>query len=105
MMMMAPAGAEIMSVLLMVLLAACGIGSLVCWIIVLIKIFGESVGLGILGIVCGLFAFIYGWVKCAEYGIQKVMFVWTAFFGVSILLQVITMVLIGGRAVGQRMAP
>lgn len=59
----------------MILLSA---GSLVCWIIVLVQIFKRAgVGLGILGILCSLFAFIYGWVKAKEWGIQKLMIVWT----------------------------
>lgn len=53
----------------------------------LIKIFKESVGLGILGIVCSLFAFIYGWVKCKEYDNKNVMIVWTLVTIVIIILQ------------------
>ena len=64
----------------------CWIGSLVCWIIVLVKIFQDSIGLGILGILCGLFAFIYGWVKVGEDGIKKVMIVWTVLWLASIPL-------------------
>jgi hypothetical protein len=60
-----------------VLSAVCGLGAIVCWIIVLIKIFQESILLGILGLLCGLFAFVYGWVKVGEYGTQKVMLIWT----------------------------
>lgn len=71
------------------LLLVCGIGSLVCWIMVLVNIFRDNIGLGILGLICGLFAFIYGWVKVQEYGIKKVMIWWTIFFVGAIVLQVI----------------
>jgi hypothetical protein len=54
-----------------------GIGSLVCWIIVLVKIFQSgNILMGILGI-CPLVAFIYGWVKNEELGIRQIMTVWT----------------------------
>jgi len=76
----------------------CGIGSIVCWIMVLIKIFKDNVGLGILGIICGLFAFIYGWMKATEYGIKKVMLVWTAFFVAGIVIQILNIVVIGAMA-------
>ena len=74
------------------------IGSLVCWIMVLIHIFKENVGLGVLGIFCGLFAFIYGWVKVGEYGIQKVMLAWTLCFAGSIVLQIINVAVIAAAA-------
>ena len=49
-----------------------------CWIYVLMKIFqDQSVGLGILGLIVWPFAFVYGWVKAREFGIQKVMLTWT----------------------------
>jgi len=58
----------------------CGVGALVCWILVLVKIFRDSVGLGVLGIISiGIFTFIYGWMKCEEYHIRKVMTWWTVF--------------------------
>ena len=51
---------------LMILLVAVSVVSLVCWIMTLIKIFKVNIGLGILGIICGLFAFIYGWIKAVD---------------------------------------
>ncbi len=71
--------------LMMIVLAAASVVSFVCWIMVLIKIFKENVGLGILGIVCGLFPFIYGWVKVKEYDCKNVMLAWSAAFVVSII--------------------
>ena len=63
--------------------------SIVCWIMVLIRIFRENIGLGILGIICGLFAFIYGWVKVREYDIKGVMTWWTVAIVVGMLVQMI----------------
>lgn len=62
---------------MMFVAGVCWLGTLVCWVMVLIKIFKDNVGLGILGIICQLFAFIYGWVKAAEYGVKKIMLYWT----------------------------
>ena len=64
--------------MLFILAILCSLGSLACWIIVLVKIFQSgNIGMGIVGIICPLVAFIYGWTKANEYGIQKVMLVWT----------------------------
>ena len=79
----------------------CGIVSLVCWIMVLVKIFQDSVGLGILGIICGLFTFIYGWVKVREYGIQRLMLVWTLAIVAGIVLQVLLVAVIGATIAGE----
>jgi hypothetical protein len=65
---------------------AAGIASLVCWIIVLVKIFqAGDVLWGILGL-CGIVAFIYGWINVNKLGIRNVMLAWTA----AILVGVIT---------------
>jgi hypothetical protein len=74
---------------LQILAILVGLGSLVCWIFVLIKIFQDgNVGLGIVGIICPLFAFIYGWMKANEYGIQKVMLIWTVLIVAGIAVNV-----------------
>ena len=52
--------------------------SLVILIVVLIKSFKAGVLKGILGIItCGLFTFIWGWVKHSELQITKLMLLWT----------------------------
>jgi len=74
--------AEVMGVVMMV----CGLGSLICFVMVLIKMFKANVGMGILGLVtCGIAAFIWGWVKAGELGLKKVMLWWTVFIGVNIV--------------------
>jgi hypothetical protein len=58
--------------------AIIGIISLVCWIKVLIALFKkEGAGLGILGIFCNIYAFIWGWMKSTELGLKKTMIWWT----------------------------
>lgn len=53
------------------------IAALACWIKVLIQMFKEEkVILGILGIFCGLWAFIWGWMNVAKVG-QNIMIIWT----------------------------
>ena len=70
-----------------------GLGSLVCFILVLIQMFQR--GQTTLGVVCivlifcfgigGLIAFIYGWMKHREWGITNVMYAWTGCIALSIL--------------------
>ena len=50
--------------------------SVVCWIIVLIRMFKESVLKGILGLICGLYAFIWGWMNSGA-GLKNIMLLWT----------------------------
>jgi hypothetical protein len=95
------AGLGILFLLLTIVLAA---GSLICWILVLIKIFKDNVGLGIVGIICSLFAFIYGWIKAKEYGIQKLMVWWTLLVIASIVVQLLGLAL-GVAVAAARSAP
>ncbi len=61
--------------------------SLVCWIKVLIALFKkEGAGLGILGILCSIYAFIWGWLKSKELGLKKTMLWWTISIVASIVL-------------------
>jgi hypothetical protein len=57
-----------------------GLASLICWIMVLVKMFKtqESPLMGIIGIVtCGLWAFIWGWMNAGKYAIKNIMLIWT----------------------------
>lgn len=74
------------------------LGALVCQIMVLVEMFKR--GQTGLGIACAILSFcgigvlvnyIFGWVKSAEWGLKKVMLVWTA----CIVLSMITFVGIG----------
>ncbi len=56
----------------------CLLANLVLFIVVLIKLFKkEGPILGILGLLCGLFTFIWGWIKHKELKLSKVMLIWT----------------------------
>ena len=50
--------------------------SVVCWIIVLIRMFKESAVKGIIGLICGLYAFIWGWMNSSA-GLKNIMLLWT----------------------------
>jgi hypothetical protein len=55
-----------------------GLASLVPFIIVLIKLFQQKGVLhGILGIICALYTFIWGWMNANTLNIKNVMILWT----------------------------
>lgn len=61
-----------------VLAAIGGIGALICFIMVLIKLFNEKGVLhGILGILCGLYPFIWGWMNVGRLNIRNIMIIWS----------------------------
>ncbi len=76
-----------------VLSVVAGIGSLVCFILVLRQMFNRGkTGLGIACIVLvfccgigGLVAFVYGWMKNTEWGLRNVMIAWTIFFIIGVI--------------------
>lgn len=86
-----------MGLILMLLAAAAGIGSLVCWIIILIEMFQkDTVIVGILGIICGLWAFIWGWMNVPKHGKRQIMQIWTACILAGIVLNVLATVMSRG---------
>jgi len=61
-----------------ILSALCLICSLVCWIIVVIRLFKDKGAIhGILGIVISLYPFIWGWIKHKELKLTKTMLIWS----------------------------
>lgn len=61
--------------------------SLVCWIMVLIKMFpAEGPLKGILAIICGLYAFIWGWMNATRLNIKNIMMIWTVAILVSLVV-------------------
>lgn len=55
------------------------LGALACWIMVLIKMFkNEKPLIGVLGILCSLWAFIWGWMNSSKLGLKNIMLGWTA---------------------------
>ena len=75
------------------------LGSIICWIIVLIKIFQNDGALkGVLGLICGLFAFIWGWMNASRYGIRNIMMIWTVLLIIYFILG-----MLGGFSYGYNM--
>lgn len=60
-----------------ILAGLAGLGSLICWIVVVIKMFQkEGVLNGILAIICSLYAYIWGWMHQEDAG-KQLMIGWT----------------------------
>jgi hypothetical protein len=68
-----------------------GLGSLVCFIMVLIKQFQDAGPMhGIIGILtCGIWTLIWGWMNATRLGIKNLMMAWTGLFVLAIILQVV----------------
>ena len=87
---------SLLVILLYLVALVVGIGSLVCFVLVVVQMFKhDQTGLGvacILLIFCGiggLIAFIYGWIKNKEWGLQKIMLIWTACIVVGLLVNIV----------------
>ena len=88
------AGLGILGVLLYAGVIIAGIASLVCFVLVVVKMFqNEQTGLGIaciaLAFCTGLgmpIAFIFGWVKSKEWDLKKVMVIWSVTWALQIVL-------------------
>lgn len=76
-----------MDVLLQLLNLLLSLGSLACLIMVVIKLFKEKgVAHGILGVICGLYTFIWGWMNATRLGIRNLMMIWTAIFVLNLII-------------------
>lgn len=74
-----------------ILVTIVSLGSLVCLIAVLIPLFQkEGVLKGILGIICGLYTYIWGWmhVKDESLKLKNWMYAWTAIIVLNIILSI-----------------
>jgi hypothetical protein len=86
-----------MGFLISLLLGLLGIGSLVCFIMVLIKMFQS--GDQTLGIIClvlilclgiGYFAvFVLGWINSSKWNAKNLMMIWTGIIAAFIILDII----------------
>ena len=69
------------------------IASAVVWVVgilVLIKLFQkEGVLKGILGLICMLYTFIWGWMHHKEENISTLMYVWTGLWVLGIILGIV----------------
>jgi hypothetical protein len=78
-----------MGMLIGLLAMVAGLGSFVCFIIVLIKLFQTEGPLyGILGLICGLYTLIWGWMNADKQNIKNIMLIWTGLLVLSIVLNV-----------------
>lgn len=65
-----------------------GIGCLICFIMVLVKLFQEEGALkGVLGLICGLYTYVWGWMNASRLGINTIMMIWTVLAIVSLILR------------------
>ena len=75
-----------------ILVSIVSLGSLVCAVAVLIPLFQkEGVLKGILGIICLLYTYIWGWMHIKDDGlkIKNWMYVWTALIVLNIILSLV----------------
>ena len=85
-----------MAMILWLLLMACGIASLICLILVLIKLFpAEGPVKGVLGIICGIYTFIWGWQNVNRFNLRQIMQIWTAAIIAYFVLFFLTMIMGG----------
>ncbi len=63
------------------------LGSIICFIMVLIKLFQDKGPLhGILELICGLYTLIWGWMNADRLGIKNIMMIWSLLILVNIIL-------------------
>jgi len=65
-----------------------GLGSLVCFVMVLIKQFQTAGPLhGIIGLItCGIWTFIWGWMRATTLNLRNLMMIWTVLIVVAMVL-------------------
>lgn len=73
-----------------------GLVNLVCFVMVLIKLFQDKgVGHGLLGLICGLYTFIWGWQNVEKNQNKNIMQAWTACIILSIVFNIGARVMAG----------
>ena len=74
--------------MLMILASLVGLGSLVCFVMVLIKQFQTAGALhGIIGLItCGIWTFIWGWMRASTLNIKNIMLAWTGLIVLAFVL-------------------
>lgn len=81
-----------MGMLLGLLAMVVGLAWLVCFVMVLIKMFQTEGPLyGILGLICGLYAMIWGWMNAEKLNIKNLMMAWTGLTVLYFILYGLTM--------------
>ena len=76
--------------MIQLLSALMSLGALICFIIVLVKLFKTEGALqGIIGLICGLWTFIWGWMNAGKLGIKNIMLIWTLLIVLSIVCNIL----------------
>lgn len=66
------------------------LAAFVVQILVVVKMFQNAGALhGILGIICGLYAYIWGWMNSTKLGIRNLMIIWTILIIIIIILNLV----------------
>jgi hypothetical protein len=82
-----------MEALILVLVLISSLVSLVCAIMVVIKLFNDKgIWWGIFGIICGIYAFIWGWQNAKRFDLQKIMIIWSISIVFGLVLNIIATV-------------
>jgi len=80
-------------ILFQILAIVAAFGCIVCLILTLIQMFKHDQTLpAVLGILCGLWAFIWGWMNASKHKHKKVMLIWTACLIAAIVCNVLSVV-------------
>jgi hypothetical protein len=62
----------------------------VCAIIVLVRLFqNEGTGKGILGLICGIYLYIWGWMNAKRLSLTTMMLAWTILFIIGFILYMV----------------
>jgi hypothetical protein len=74
--------------MMMILASLVGLASLVCFVMVLIKQFQTAGALhGIIGLItCGIWTFIWGWMRASTLNLRNIMLAWTGLIVLGIVL-------------------
>jgi len=76
-----------MNTLISLLSIVLSIGSIVCFVIVLIKLFSsEGIWMGLLGLICGLYALYWGYKNREKHNLQNVVTIWAILIALSVLI-------------------
>lgn len=76
-----------MEILISLISILVGLGSFVCFVIVLIKLFSaEGIWKGLLGLICGLYALYWGYTNREQQKLQTVISVWAILIALNIIL-------------------
>ncbi|MHA2402541.1 MAG: hypothetical protein ACXADH_06070 [Candidatus Kariarchaeaceae archaeon] len=74
-----------------IIYAVIGLVSFGCFIYILIKLFSEEgVWRGILGIICAIYTFIWGWMNIEDERIRNIMVVWSICIVIGLIIRFVS---------------